>query len=52
MNSDSPPLLLGKTVQREIVEFDEAVEQPSGRIDLHRQAALGEIDLHLVSALW
>ena len=50
MNSDITTLLLGKAAQREIVELDEAVEQPPGWIDLHRKAALGEIDLDLVGA--
>ena len=50
VNSDTPALFLGKAAEREIIELDETVEQHPGRIDLHRQAALGEIDLDLVRA--
>ena len=44
-------LLGGEPRQREIVQVDEAVQQLPGRIDLHREAPFGEIDLHVVGAL-
>jgi hypothetical protein len=50
MNSDVPTFFLRKSAKREIVELDEAVEKRPGRIDLDRQAALGEINLDLVRA--
>jgi len=43
-----PALFLGKAAECEIVELDEAVEQRPGRIDLDRQARLGEVDLDIV----
>ena len=51
MNADALPVVRGKTRQREIVQVDEAGEQVAAGIDLHRQPALREIDLHLVRAL-
>ena len=44
-------LLGGEARQRQVVQVDEAVEQVPGRVDLHRQPPLGEVDLHLVRAL-
>ena len=35
-----------------LFKIDEAVQQIPGRIDLHRQPAFGEIDLHLVRAFF
>ena len=43
-------LLLGKAAERETIELNEAVQQPPRWIDLHRQAALSEIDLDLIGA--
>ena len=43
-------LLLGKAAKRETIELNEAVQQPPRWIDLHRQAALSEIDLDLIGA--
>ena len=50
MDSDALALLGGEPGQRQVVEVDEAVEQMSGTVHLHREAAFREVDLHLVSA--
>ena len=36
VNSDMATLFFGEAAEREIVELDEAVQQPAGRIDLNR----------------
>lgn len=51
VHADPLTLFGRKARQREVVQIDEAVQQVPGRIDLHRQAAFGEVDLHLVGAL-
>ena len=51
MHADAPALLGREPGQRQVVQVDEAVEQMPGRVDLHREAALREVDLHLVRAL-
>ena len=46
-----PLALLGREPrQRQVVQVDETVQETAGRIDLHRQTALGEVDLDLVGA--
>ena len=40
----------GEARQREVVELDERLQQLAAGIDLHRQPAFGEVDLHAVRA--
>ena len=48
--ADALALVGGEPRQRHVVQVDKAVQQVAGRINLHGQAPLGEIDLHLVRA--
>ena len=51
VDADALAVLGGEPRQREVVQVDEAVQQVAGRVDLDRQPALREVDLHLVGAL-
>ena len=50
VHPDPPALLRGEARQREVVQVDEAVEEVPGGVDLHREAAFGEVDLHRMRA--
>ena len=51
MNAQAQTIRRGKAAQRNVVEIDEAREQLAARINLHRKAAFGEIDLHTMRTL-
>ena len=48
VHAEPVPIFDGEPRQRQVVQVDEAVQQLPRRVDLHRQPAFGEIDLHLV----
>ena len=51
VDADLRPLLVGELVEHPVVQVDERVEQAAGRIELERQARLGEVDLDDRAAL-
>jgi hypothetical protein len=51
MNADPLSVLIREVIQDAIVQRDELLEKRTCGIELQRQAALGEIDLHVVRAL-
>ena len=51
VDAEASPLFGGEPRQGQVVEVDEVGEQLAGRVDLDRQPALGEVDLHAVRAL-
>src|SRR5207248_6089929 len=46
--ADPGAFLGGEPVEHGVVEVDELPQQPAGRVQLQRQAAFGEVDLHTV----
>ena len=50
VHADALALLRREPREREVVERDEAVEQRAARVELHREARLGEVDLHAMGA--
>src|SRR6267142_1468646 len=52
MHSQQRSFLRCEMRERKVVQVDETGEQASGRVDLDRQTPLGEVDLHLLRALF
>jgi hypothetical protein len=50
VHADARALGRCETRKREVVQLDEALQQMPGGIELHREPAFGEVDLHLVRA--
>jgi len=50
VHADALALVGGKSRERQVVQIDEAMQQPARGVDLHREARLGEVDLDLVGA--
>ena len=50
VHADASALVVGKARQRHVVQVDEAVQEVAARVELDRQPAFREIDLHCVGA--
>jgi hypothetical protein len=48
--ADAAAFVVVEALEHAVVERDEACEQPSGRIELDRESAFGEVDLDAVGA--
>ena len=51
VHPDPLPLFLREAIEHQVVQRHPVAEELPGRIELQRQAALGEVDLHAVRAL-
>ena len=51
VHTDPLPLFLREAIEHQVVQRHPVAEELPGRVELQRQAALGEVDLHAVRAL-
>ena len=50
VHADAAAIVVAEAVEHAVVQVDEAPEQPARRVELEREAPLGEVDLHAVRA--